>query len=118
MKCEITYEQRDGICYPCLALPEEQQYTIGKYGLLHLDYIKKKRKPIYSSKMTDGTLNGYLHIIDQQAHELLDSIVSRMAKQKAVNEDMKARNPMRWVQEMNAIKAAAEEIVLREVVYQ
>ena len=33
------------------------------------------------------------------------------------HEDLKARDMLRWVAEMNNIKASAEETVLREVVY-
>jgi len=39
-----------------------------------------------------------------------------MDKQGA-NEELKASDPMRWVQMMNNIKASAEEIVLKEVIY-
>ena len=40
-----------------------------------------------------------------------------MANQLGVSEELKASDPMRWVQMMNNIKASAEEIVLKEVVY-
>ena len=36
---------------------------------------------------------------------------------RGIDEDLKARDMLRWVAEMNNIKASAEEIVLREVVY-
>ena len=40
-----------------------------------------------------------------------------MAKQMGATEELKASDPMRWVQMMNSIKASAEEIMLKEVVY-
>jgi len=40
-----------------------------------------------------------------------------MTKQMGATEELKASDPMRWVQMMNNIKASAEEIVLKEVVY-
>ena len=36
---------------------------------------------------------------------------------RGIDENMKACDMLRWVAEMNNIKASAEEIVLREVVY-
>lgn len=63
-------------------------------------------------------LNEYLHEIDVQATEMVQSIISDLAKKNGIDEKLKAIDPMRWVQEMNALKAAAEEIVLREIVYQ
>ena len=110
----ITYELRGEQYYPVFKEPE--QYQIGKYGLLHLDHIKAHRKPLYSTLLMGGKLNGYLHEIDEQAREMVDSIVSQMAEQRGVNEDLKARDPMRWVQEMNAIRENATEIVNRNFV--
>ena len=62
-------------------------------------------------------MNARLHEIDLEANEMLDSIISRLATERGIDEDLKARNMLRWVSEMNNIKASAEEIVLKEVVY-
>jgi hypothetical protein len=67
--------------------------------------------------LTEGRLNEYLYAIDEQAHEQLDLHIAQMAVRIGVTEDLKASDPMRWVQMMNSIKASAEEIVLKEVVY-
>ena len=67
--------------------------------------------------MTENRLNEHLHSIDEQAHEQIDLHIAQMAKRMGVTEDLKASDPMRWVQMMNNIKASAEEIVLKEVVY-
>ncbi len=40
-----------------------------------------------------------------------------MMKNTGVNEQLKADDPMWWIQEMNALKAQAEEVVLREIVF-
>ena len=68
--------------------------------------------------LTEGRLNEYLHSIDIQAHELLDDIISRLAQEHGIDENLKAHTPLQWAAEMNNIKASAEEIVLQEVVYQ
>ena len=63
-------------------------------------------------------MNEYLHSFDIQARELLDAIITRLAKEPGIDEALKVHNPLQWAAEMNNIKASAEEIVLREVVYQ
>ena len=68
--------------------------------------------------LSEGRLNEHLHAIDIQAHELLDDIIPRLAQERGINEDLKAHNALLWSAEMNNIKASAEEVVLREVVYQ
>ena len=113
----IEYELRGEQYYPLLDLGEQTSYEIGKYGKLHLEFIKQHRRGTYTTLMTENRLNEHLHGIDEQAHEQLDLLTAQMAKQMGVTEELKASEPMRWVQMMNNIKASAEEIVLKEVVY-
>ena len=114
----ITYTERNGIRYPNLEIPEQTIYPLGKYANLRLDFMKTHRKGRYTTLLTEGRLNEYLHAIDIQAHNLLDDIIPRLAQERGIDEILKAHNPLRWAAEMNNIKASAEEIILREVVYQ
>ena len=113
----IKYELCGEQYYPVLEISEQTDYEIGKYGHLHLDFIKKHRRGTYTTLLTEGRLNEYLHNIDEQAHEEIDLHIVQMAKQMDVTEELKASDLMRWVQMMNNIKASAEEIVLKEVIY-
>ena len=112
-----TYREENGHLIPNIALPAQTNYQIGRYGRMHLDYIKQHRRGRYTTLLTEGKLNARLHEIDLEANEMLDSIISRLAAQRGVDENLKARDILRWVAEMNNIKANAEEIVLKEVVY-
>ena len=118
MKNQITYTEHNGLYYPDLALPEQTNYPLCKYANLRLDFMKKHRRGTYTTLLTEGRLNEYLHAIDIQAHELLDDIIPRLAKERGIDENLKARSPLQWTAEMNNIKAIAEEIILQEVVYQ
>ena len=66
--------------------------------------------------MTESKLNARLHEIDLEASEMLEAIITRLAFERGIDEDLKARDMLRWVAEMNNIKVSAEEIILREVV--
>ena len=114
----ITYTERNGIRYPNLELPEQNNYPLGKYANLRLCFMKKYRKGAYTTLLSEGRLNEYLHAIDIQAHELLDDIIPRLAQERGIDEDLKNHSGLQWTGEMNNIKASAEEIILREVVYQ
>ena len=111
-----TYREENGHLIPDVTLPEQTDYQIGKYGRMHLDYIKSHRRGRYTTLLTEGALNTRLHEIDLEANEMLDSIIPRLATERGVDENLKALDMLRWVAEMNNIKASAEEIVLREVV--
>ena len=113
----IEYERRGEQYYPLLDLGEQTSYEIGKYGKLHLEFIKKHRRGTYTTLLTESRLNEHLHSIYEQAHEQIDLHIVHMAERMGVTEKLKASDPMRWVQMMNSIKASAEEIVLKEVVY-
>ena len=111
-----TYHEENGCLIPNVTLPEQTNYQIGKYGRMHLDYIKQHRRGRYTTLLTEGKLNTRLHEIDLEANETLETIIPRLATERGIDENLKARDMLRWVAEMNNIKASAEEIVLREVV--
>ncbi len=111
----IIYELRGEQYYPLLELPEQKE--VGKYGRLHLEYLKAHRKGYHTILLTEGTLNQRLCEIDLEAKTMIETIITRLATERGVDENMKARDMLRWVAEMNNIKASAEEFVLREVVY-
>ena len=111
-----TYREENGRLIPEIKLPEQTDYQIGKYGRMHLDYIKQHRRGRYTTLLIEGKLNTRLHEIDLEANEMLETIIPRLTAERGIDENMKARDMLRWVAEMNNIKANAEEIVLREVV--
>ena len=111
----IAYELRGEQYYPLLELPEQKE--IGKYGRLHLEYLKAHRKGYYTTLLMEGTLNQRLYEIDVEAKAMVERITPRLAAERGIDENLKAHDMLRWTAEMNNIKASAEEIVLREVVY-
>ena len=114
---ELTYTERNGIMYPDLALPEQTNYPIGKYGRMRLDYLKKHRHGTYITLLTSCTLNQHLYETEQEAKRQIELTLSRLVKERGVTEELKATNPLLWIQEMNNAKHNAEEIALNEVIY-
>ena len=114
----IKYELKGEQYYPILTITEQKEHKIGKYGLLHRNYIKQHKRGTYTTLLTEGRLNAYLHEIDIQANEMVEAIIANLARERGIDEELKASDALKWVAEMNNIKASAEEIVLREVIYQ
>ena len=113
-----AYEQQGDYLLPCLTVPDEKEQSIGVWGQRHLRYLKEYRRATYITLLTSGRLNAYLADIDRQAQERMDAMLPRMMEMAGVTEELKASDPMRWVQMMNTLKAQAEEIVLTETIYQ
>ena len=114
----IEYELRSEQYYPIFCETSATEHHIGKYGLLHRDYIKQHKRGTYTTLLAEGRLNAHLHEIDVQANEMVEAIVANLARERGIDEELKASDALKWVAEMNNVKAGAEEIVLREVVYQ
>ena len=115
---KITYHEENGILYPDIEISTKPHYTIGKYGNLRFTFLKEHRKGTYTSLLTQDRLNEHLHDVDVQSRNLLDSMRPQLAKERGVDESLKSADPMKWVREMNAIKAEVEEIIFSEIIYQ
>lgn len=115
---EIAYTEHDGIDYPDLALPEQTDYPIGKYGQMRLDFLKNHRRGTYTSLLVAFKLNAHLAEINEEATRQIRELTEVFAQARGITEQLKATDQLRWMQEMNNCKAQAEEIVLRDVVYQ
>ena len=71
-----TYRQEGDYLIPNLALPDEPEYQIGKYGRMRRSYLKEHRPVLYASLLTSGTLHRHLAEIDQACNERMAIIVS------------------------------------------
>jgi hypothetical protein len=60
---------------------------------------------------------GYCLQRERDDNEMMDTIVTQMKYERGVTEQLKADDWWRWVQEIGNIRNAAEEFVLREIVY-
>ena len=118
------YDEKNGLNYtlcgnyylPNLVLNEEEP-TYGKYGMLRKQFLKEHRPIRYQNLLLSGKLTAHLSQIDQEVTEQVEGIMKQMAEKQGVNENLKRRDPMKWVRLMNNVKAGAEEIVMREIIY-
>lgn len=107
-----------GDCYlPDLTLPEPDKSPIGHYGRMRLAFLREHRPSLYISLILSGKLFDHLTEIDETSQAMMDRMILQMAYAQGVDETLKARDPMAWVGQMNALKHQAEEIVLNELIY-
>ena len=59
----------------------------------------------------------YLNQVDKEAREKVEMLVEQMAERWGVTEELKMRDQMEWVRRMNNIKATAEEIVYKNIIF-
>ena len=113
-----TYTQSEDYFVPDITLPEGSNRKIGKYGRMRHQYLKEHRPVLYSTMILNGTLWDHLAEVDIACNNRLDVLIAGMQKNQGISEALKARDPMTWVGAMNNIRNCAEEIILRELVYE
>lgn len=115
---KITYHKEGNYLIPDLIMDNScEDYHIGKYGRLRLNYIKEYKRGLYTELMINGTLSKHLAYIEQSANERVNLIIKQLADAENINEDLKCNNQLAWVQAMNNIKNRAEEIAYNEIIY-
>ena len=112
----LWYERNGDYYLPCLTIPEDEQ-PVGIWGQRHLRYISRYQKVRHTTLILNGKLNSYLAEVDSHAVQMLDSLVTQMAAKEGVTERLKVTDQLAWVQRMNSIRSAAEEIVNAEVIF-
>ena len=123
MKKQI-YDEKNGMGYtlhgdyylPDLVLREEEP-TYGKYGMLRKQFLKEYRSARYQYMLLTGKLNEHLNQIDQEVREQVETLMEQMTEKQGVTEELKSQDQMERVRLMNNIKASAEEIVLKNMIY-
>ena len=106
----------DGIYYPNLVSTDAEPHY-GKYGMMRRQYLKEHRPAIYSLYMLEDRLTDHLNAVDDEAQERMDILVRQMMEKQGITEELKARDQMAWIGAVNGIRNAAEEIVLKELIY-
>ena len=71
----------------------------------------------YTNLLTSGRLNSHLAEIQQTALLRMERMTAQLAARQGVTEELKARDQMEWVRRMNNLRNAAEETVLKELIY-
>ena len=95
----------------------EEEPTYGKYGMLRKQFLKEHKPARYQYLLMTGELTGHLNQVDRDAREQVETLVKQMTEEQGITEQLKKQDLMKWVGIMNNIKACAEEIVLKEIVY-
>ena len=112
----LTYQQNGDYLIPNLAVQETSQ-PIGKYGRMRKKYLQENRPLLWNQLILSEGLYPHLLEIERTANERLERMLPEMAAKAGVTERLKAEDPMKWVGLMNTVKAQAEEIILKELIF-
>ena len=111
-----AYTMQGDYCLPNLTLPPEEERPIGVWGQRRLRYLKQHHKILYYNLLTSGKLRSHLADVEEEAQSLFLRLVKEYAEREGVTEQLKAENPMEWVQKMNNIRNRASETVCADLI--
>ena len=114
----LWYELIGDYYIPILTLSSEEQRPIGKWGRMHRDYLKEHRPILFNDLVLSDRLWTYLADLNEQAQDRLSLIIEQMKASEGVTEELKAADQMAWVGAMRSIRNRAEEIILREMIFE
>ena len=113
-----TYRQVGEYNIPNLTLPpEEANIKLGKWGMLHKDYLLKHKKVLFTTLLTQGKLYQHCADVEKQAQQMFDTLVEQMNLNEGITEQLKEHSQMEWMARMNNIEARVREIVNHELIF-
>ena len=114
----ISYRQVADYMIPNLTLPpEETAIRLGKWGMLHKNYLFKHNKVLFTTLLTQGKLYQHCAEIENQARAMFDTLVEQMKEAEGVTEQLKEKNQLEWVCRMQNIEARIRELICEELIY-
>ena len=80
----ITYSRQGDYLIPDLTLPTEPEIPLGRYAMMHRDYLEQHKRVTYLNLLTSGRLNEHLHQTEQAALARLELLTKQLCKEQGV----------------------------------
>ena len=114
----ISYRIVGDYNIPKLMLPsEEANVRLGKWGMLHKDYLEKHNRVFFNLLLTHGKLYQHCAEIENQAQQMFDTLVEQMKKAEGVTEQLKEENQLKWICRMQNVEEIAKKVVNEELIF-
>ena len=114
---EIEYIEINGLLYPKLTLPPQKEIHLTRFGRKRLQYLKQYRPIFYTNLLTSGELNEHLQMIDDEANVLYDRLIEQYKVKRNMTKELKEKDQMKWIQEMNNIQNCVEEVINKQIIH-
>ena len=113
---KLEYIRNGDYYIPNLTIQKEER-SIGKWGRMHREFLRVHHPIQFSQLVLSDTLFIYLADLNEQAQQRMEALVSQLQVAEGVNEELKAADPIAWVQHMNNIRARTEAFILSELIF-
>ena len=112
----IQYRQVGDFNIPNFILPpEEASVRLGKWGMLHKDYLLKNKKVFFTTLLTQGKLYQHCAEVETQARDMFDTLVDQMKNAEGVTEQLKEENQLEWVCVCRTLMQGLEKLLITKL---
>ncbi|MCI6347656.1 MAG: TnpV protein [Negativibacillus massiliensis] len=116
MAQKLTYTQCGDYYTPDIRLEHTGTQTLGKYGRMRRIFLEQNKSMFFNDMILNETLFPHLWEVQQTCKKRMELLMNELLEKNPAPD--KATQQLAWVAHMNSLKAQAEEIVLRELVYE
>ena len=115
---ELNYIKVGDYLLPNLTMEKQNNEKINKYGYLRLHYLKVNNTALYTTLLMKNKLTNHLVSVSIEAENRLNYLMEQYKNSdKLLSEKSKMDNQLEWVKIMNNYKNMAEEVILKELIY-
>ena len=115
---ELNYTKVGDYLLPNLTIEKQNNEKINKYGYLRLQHLKKNNKLLYTTLLMQNELTNHLVSVSIEAENRLNTFMEQYKNSdELLSEKNKNYNQLEWLKLMNNYKNRAEEIILKELIY-
>lgn len=111
---EIKYKKVGDYEFPELK-QERSLPKLSRFGREYLRILKEKHPGHYLALRAKDELNEELIRMDKELNQRYEILIEQYKLSRNITEELKEKDRMRWVQEMNNIKDCVEEIIWNEI---
>lgn len=116
MAQNLTYTQCGDYYIPDIKLEYTGTQTLGKYGRMRRVFLEQNYPMLFNDMILSETLFPHLWEVQQTCEKRMGLLMKELSVKNPAPD--KATQQLAWVAHMNSLKAQAEELVLRELVYE
>ena len=116
MAQNLTYTQCGDYYIPDIRLEHTGTQALGKYGRMRRIFLEQNKPMFFNDMILNETLFPHLWEVQQTCKKRMKLLMNELLEKNPAPD--KATQQLVWVAHMNSLKAQAEEIVLRELVYE
>lgn len=116
MDLNLTYTECGDYLIPDIRLANTEKQVLGKYGRMRRAFLEQNKTILFNDMILSETLFPHLWEVQQACVKRMELLMEELLVKNPAPD--KATQQLAWVAHMNSLKAQAEELVLRELVYE